>query len=132
MNQFWIKLILGVSPFAFSQFNVSDFNIQDTGIFITENSKVAHADALVVQDEKGPRLEVLYWDNVQDRHDKGILRIMNDDGTLIVQVDDVGGITYGPDYHPDEAAKIFWESVAKVDTTGVFCKELKERHGPER
>lgn len=30
-----------------------------------------------------------------------------------VSIDQTGKITYGPDYSPDEAAKVFWESMGR-------------------
>lgn len=43
-----------------------------------------------------------------------LLRIIGDDGNVLVQVDDEGNVEYGADYEPDKAAREFWTALGNV------------------
>lgn len=58
---------------------------------------------------------------IQDQPAKAIvIHKTSDPGKIatLVSIDlDTGDLTYGPDYTPDEAARIFWEALATVGVT---------------
>jgi hypothetical protein len=52
-----------------------------------------------------------------------VIRGPDPEARPLVMVDDRGEITYGEDYEPDEAARIFWEAMATQMPEGFKIKE---------
>jgi len=54
-----------------------------------------------------------------------ILFVKDKDGNLMVNIDQQGKVTYGEKYKPDDAAKTFWEVLAKYYP--VVCEQQKPK-----
>ena len=51
-----------------------------------------------------------------------IIEINDKEGKLMVHIDQDGKVTYGTDYKADDAAKTFWETLAKAYP--VICEKV--------
>lgn len=78
----------------------------------------------MMPDEKDDDALELYWDDIRVAPHRvpksedfkagiGDLVIGTSANRLLVTIKPNGTIEYGPEYHPDEAAQIFWEAMAR-------------------
>lgn len=56
---------------------------------------------------------------------KVLLTITDSNGDMLVQIDTAGCIQYGPNYTPDAAAQIFWNSIGATTPTVITLKEIE-------
>lgn len=70
-------------------------------------------DDLRVARRRAPPLQTEEVERVQTQVEEGDVAIGTSRGRILAVIKPTGQIVFGPEYHPDEAAMVFWEAIGR-------------------